>query len=110
MSAFDNTDDMKQALADVTNVQTNAKAGPPKDEAAHALARERGWNEPVAYDYATTNNAVDAKNMPNSNWAYMSRKYEWNDEFGEIGPAMPELEEELFRRETINRAGVKLEA
>ena len=42
-------------------------------------------------------------------WASNAVKYEWRDEYGDIGPAQPELEKQLFRDRFTNRAGSKLE-
>ncbi|MCJ1285908.1 hypothetical protein MMC26_005250 [Xylographa opegraphella] len=38
-------------------------------------------------------------------WASNAVKYEWNDEFGDVGPRHPELEKQLFRDQYTNRAG-----
>ena len=42
-------------------------------------------------------------------WASNAVKYEWNDEYGDVGPAHPELERQLFQDRYQNRAGEKLD-
>ena len=51
------TTDMAEALPEVTNHDSNGSApvANPKNEEAHKAAREHGWVEPSAYDYAAGN-------------------------------------------------------
>lgn len=42
-------------------------------------------------------------------WASNAAKYEWDDEYGDVGPAHPVLEKQLFRDRYIARAGQKLD-
>jgi len=42
-------------------------------------------------------------------WASNAVKYEWNDEYGDVGPAHPVLEKQLFKDRFIARAGKKLD-
>jgi hypothetical protein len=42
-------------------------------------------------------------------WASGAVKYEWQEEFGDIGPAHPELEAQLYRDQFINRSGIQFE-
>ena len=42
-------------------------------------------------------------------WASNAVKYEWNDEYGDVGPAHPVLEKQLFKDRFIARAGQKLD-
>lgn len=109
MDSFDVTD-MSNALKEVTNEQPNKKT-----EAA-AIAREKGWAEPEGYDYTKYNTvepletlAEDTEQGQLPEWAANAAKYEWSDEFGDIGPANVKLEEMLFRNEYINRTGLKFE-
>ncbi|MCJ1392912.1 hypothetical protein MMC18_005784 [Xylographa bjoerkii] len=107
---------MATPLADVTKAHTNTLGATT-------------WSsiKPVEYDYnmynATTREereAAEAKlaeRLSNTNitddeftadvplWASNAVKYEWNDEFGDVGPPHPELEKQLFRDRYINRAG-----
>ncbi|KAE8355115.1 P-loop containing nucleoside triphosphate hydrolase protein [Aspergillus coremiiformis] len=114
MDVFD-VSSIGTALQDVTDAQ-NAK----KAEAA-STAREKGWAKPEGYDYSKYN-AVPPLSKPGENtgpeqgqlpqefpqWAANAAKYEWKDEYGDVGPANPELEEMLFRSEFINRTGLKI--
>ncbi|WEW57452.1 ATP-binding RNA helicase [Emydomyces testavorans] len=77
---------------------------------AAALAREKGWAEPQRYDYAayTASYQPGEDPSPDSNapaWASTAAKYEWKDDYGDVGPRNEELEQVLFRDEYINRAG-----
>ncbi|KAI9374089.1 P-loop containing nucleoside triphosphate hydrolase protein [Aspergillus egyptiacus] len=104
---------MKDALTDVTNSQNT------KNLEASNIAREKGWVEPEGYDYQkyTAGQPVEKpvedfeqaqqeEALPQ--WAANAAKYEWNDEYGDVGPENPALEEQLFRNEFINRAGLKI--
>lgn len=42
-------------------------------------------------------------------WASNAMKYEWSDEYGDVGPSHPLLEKQLFRDRFIARAGQKLD-
>ena len=76
----------------------------PNAEAAQKVAREKGWTEPVPFEYAEL-----ANNKDHRDWAGIAVRYEWKDEYGDVGPAVPELEDQLFRGELIARAGAKLD-
>jgi hypothetical protein len=41
----------------------------------------------------------------NVNWLGNARKYEWKDEYGEVGERIPELEEDLFNSMAMVREG-----
>lgn len=96
-------------------------------------ARDAGWVERQTYDYAAytaganaspnaaPNAASDAAAHPGTgdgdeateqtkdvpSWASNAMKYEWSDEYGDVGPAHPELERQLFKNELLNRTGLK---
>lgn len=76
----------------------------PNAEAAQKVARDKGWTEPVPFEYAELANSKDHRD-----WAGIAVRYEWKDEYGDVGPAVPELEDQLFRGELIARAGAKLD-
>jgi ATP-dependent RNA helicase DDX3X len=107
--------DMGSALKDVPVNHNN------RDPAAANAAREKGWVEPEQYDYAKytagpplpkieEEGSFEAAGEPQDvpEWAHKAAKYEWKDEYGDVGPEIPELEEELFRSDFINRQGLKL--
>ncbi|EEH18325.1 hypothetical protein PABG_00888 [Paracoccidioides brasiliensis Pb03] len=79
------------------------------NEEAVALAREKGWAPPQHCDYdAYTGepkpaDGGDATELPG--WASSAARYEWKEEYGDVGPRNEELEEMLFRNELINRVG-----
>lgn len=124
MDSFD-VSDMNNAVHEVeTTGQTNSQVnGHNKmDAEAASLARAKGWAAPETYDYskyvAPTGPAapveqsefggepIAAEELPK--WAGNAAKYEWKDEYGDVGPEIPELEEMLFRNEFINRTGLKI--
>ncbi|KAF5670610.1 ATP-dependent RNA helicase [Fusarium heterosporum] len=49
------------------------------------------WTEPQAIDYSSM-----ATGNPDQTWGCNVRTYEWQDEYGDIGPKYPELELDLF--------------
>lgn len=107
--AFDTTD-MSNALADTTNAhnkEANTQAG---DSAARA--REQGWAQPEKYNYAAYNASTreELEAMESafelSDWASNAAKYEWKDEFGDVGPPHPELEHQLFKEGTGTHSGI----
>lgn len=107
MESFDVTD-ISNALKEVTGEKIN------KNVEATNLAREKGWVLPEQYDYTKYNSGsaekpeevTEQSEIPE--WAAKAAKYEWNDEFGDVGPPNKELEDMLFRNEFINRAGLKI--
>lgn len=110
MGSFD-VNDMNDALEDAA-----AQQGPMNADAA-AVAREKGWTAPQGYDYSKYSTTVPPLEKPEvgeevidlPEWAAKAAKYEWKDEFGDIGPPNPELEDMLFRNDWINRSGMKLD-
>ncbi|KAJ5820329.1 ATP-dependent RNA helicase ded1 [Penicillium riverlandense] len=83
-------------------METPAPAPPTTEDAARA-AQEAGWTKPIPFNYD-----IDTKEV--REWAAVAPKYEWKDEFGEVGPPVPELEDQLFRNDFITRVGYKLDA
>lgn len=82
---------------EANDVPTNTAAIGPKEEDL-AKARDAGWTERTAHDYTSGDaSAVD--------WAGAAAKYEWSDEYGEVGPEVPELERTLFGGEFQMRRG-----
>ncbi|KAL2831140.1 P-loop containing nucleoside triphosphate hydrolase protein, partial [Aspergillus cavernicola] len=100
----------RETLTDVTNAQRN------KNIEASNIAREKGWVVPEGYDYEKYNASLSAEKPTGEFeqeealpvWAANAAKYEWNDEFGDVGPENAELEVQLFRNEFINRTGLKI--
>lgn len=82
---------------------------------AVSAAREKGWTTPEQYDYEKYTSSVTPLgplqnggegNLPA--WAAQAAKYEWQDDYGDVGPQNPALEEQLYRGEYINRTGLKI--
>ncbi|OJD19505.1 hypothetical protein AJ78_00574 [Emergomyces pasteurianus Ep9510] len=102
-----------QGMAEaIDQVADSASASNLKVEAA-ALAREKGWAEPQRYDYDTYNAPSkpgdDAGLTDLPEWASNAAKYEWKEEYGDVGPRNDELEKMLFHNEYLNRAGNKFD-
>lgn len=98
------------ALKDVTKVANNIP--PAKNEEAHNLARERGWVEPQEFDYDAynaTGKAAATREAGQSEWAHSAEKYEWKEEYGDVGPPSAALEAQLFHSGFINRRGLKFD-
>jgi ATP-dependent RNA helicase DDX3X len=110
MSASD-TAELDIPIKDVTNQQNHTTM----NAEAAAVAREKGWVPPEKYDYSKYTTVAPGgpvegeANNEAPEWASNAAKYEWNEEYGDIGPPNPELEEMLFHNEYINRVGIKFE-
>ncbi|EEQ35187.1 DEAD-box protein 3 [Microsporum canis CBS 113480] len=81
----------------------------PGGEESAAMAREKGWVVPQRYNYEAynaLNKDMVADALP---WASNSAKYEWKEEYGDVGPPNEELEQMLFKDEYIPRVGKLLE-
>lgn len=66
-------------------------------------AATRGWTEPVAFEYQQYNDKDFTE------WAGNATRYEWKDEYGDVGPRNEELEKQLFQAEYLARAGQRLD-
>ena len=103
-------EDVATALNDVSKVANNTT--PAKNEEAHALARDKGWVEPQEFDYDAYNASGKAKGtdqVAKGDWSHNAERYEWKEEYGDVGPPSAELEAQLFRSEFINRQGLKFD-
>jgi ATP-dependent RNA helicase DDX3X len=80
---------------------------PPTSEAATETplygAAPGQWSAPVAFDYESFNEAGFTE------WAGNAVRYEWKDEYGDVGPRNEELEKQLFQVDFISRAGHRLD-
>ena len=61
-------------------------------EQDQANAREAGWVEQTKFDYG----AYQASGGRDGEWFGESKRYEWKEEYGDVGPPVPELERTLF--------------
>ncbi|KAK4495052.1 hypothetical protein PRZ48_013379 [Zasmidium cellare] len=58
-------------------------------------ARDQGWTETTAFDY----DAFVRQGGNNADWYGAGEVYEWSEDYGDVGPEIPELERILFGRE-----------
>ena len=96
-------------LADITKQVNNLMT---QSEAAQR-AKESNWTEPQKFDYdlykadnkdrergaAAAAPAEDDEPNDDPTWAANATKYEWKDEYGEVGPAHEALERQLFSKD-----------
>lgn len=101
----ENVGGIENALVDVTNFSNTPALVEyvPRNADAARDAREQGWNVPQPYDYQ------NYERKETGDWAGVAARYEWKDEYGDVGPPNAELEKELFESEFIPRVGLHLE-
>lgn len=90
------------ALSDVTNKIGNVQV----NGAALDRVKEAKWGAPQGFNYTKYNAGPRDQTAPASepdqpqedasDWAANAAKYEWNDDYGDIGPDHKELENILF--------------
>ncbi|QDS68158.1 hypothetical protein FKW77_010359 [Venturia effusa] len=113
------TGELEAALSVASKIKPEQNyVGAPKDkEEAETQAREHGYSAPVPYDYsaygaqATTNGGEGGDMLaPNTVGSGITTakavRYEWKDEYGDVGPKIPELEDKLFDSEFRMEAGI----
>lgn len=106
---MDSYDDVIDALRDVTNnpdeipAEDDNAQSPGDNEKSDVGPHEAGWTEPVPYSYDSFNDGTFA------DWDGMAPRYEWKDEYGDIGPRNEELEKQLFNDEFMPRAGLRFD-
>lgn len=99
-------------LADVTNKVSNVQV----NEEARERVKEANWGAQHEYDYAKYTAGPRDKAAPASeqgqqqgdapDWAANAAKYEWDEEYGDIGPEHEELKQMLFGDEHKMAKGV----
>ena len=96
----------------------------PDIEEGRARVRDNNWPKAVRYDYSVYNVKPEDEDIsmeclgekssaePNNgpDWLHNAAKYEWDEKFGEVGPEVPELEEQLFNSKHIVRRGNDIQA
>lgn len=115
-----NIGDMAEALPTTEDVVAeDAPQGPTYRYVAANTEKknpqEIGWVPKQGYDYDTYNKSskelYDEGLAPGGlgaqDWASNAAKYEWNDEYGDVGPRFPELEAQLFGSEHRMRTGIE---
>ena len=93
----------EQALSDMTNTLLAAQISDNKhmNKEAAQKARDHGWAAQQKFDYES----YVSREADPSTWASNAQKYEWKDEYGDVGPEHKELEEILFKNQHIVRKG-----
>ena len=97
-------------LAEVTTSMGNTTLD---NEAATQRLREHGWVEREKYDYESYNAGTREerealeKTHEVPAWASNAAKYEWKDDYGDVGPEHPQLEAMLFREEHRMQTGIE---
>jgi ATP-dependent RNA helicase DDX3X len=104
----DTTGDVEAASTTTSKVIPEQNfIGAPKDkEEAESKAREHNWPDKVPYDYSSYQPGAAAAKIDEiadllapltiAGAAVSAARYEWKDEFGDVGPEIPQLEEILF--------------
>lgn len=108
---MDSWGEVDDALQDVTNKpdepvadnHDNDEQAPAEVDKPVRNPREAGWTEPVPFRYESWNN------KDYTGWASAAARYEWKDEYGDVGPRNEELEKQLFGGEFMSRAGHRFE-
>ena len=107
---------------------TATTSSTPFDGAATGKTpQEHGWTTKIKYDYDTYNKSTkelsDAQGaisggdevddavggVKPGDWASNAATYEWEDEFGDVGPRFPELEKQLFGSDNHVRRGINFQ-
>ena len=107
--------EVAEALPDVNVHGATAVATVPETATAESKnPQEHGANAIDYSVYVKSNNpelAVAMGDGPlgveSGAWASNSAIYEWNDDFGDVGPEYPDLEKQLFGGEFRMRTGIE---
>lgn len=67
--------------------------------------KDAGWIETTAFNYED----FQRTDGDDADWHGAAQVYEWSDEYGDVGPEVPELEKMLFGGEFQMRRGEHLE-
>lgn len=97
-----------QALAEIANGVKELKLD---KEAAALKAKEYGFVAPEAYNYTAYNEDKKPANVGADEplWLSEAVRYEWDDEYGEVGPRHEELEKMLFHDENRMKRGALIQ-
>ncbi|KAI9740077.1 MAG: hypothetical protein M1818_004828 [Claussenomyces sp. TS43310] len=98
----------------MSSTEAEGAANPDKSGAAETRdPQAAGWVVKQAYDYTSYNKTpkelseeAASSGIVRPGWAANAAKYEWEDEYGDIGPVVPELEATLFGSEHHVRHGI----
>ena len=104
----DTTADTNNATTDGNTFDMAALAGclSEAERAEHrARARDAGWVETVPVDYNVQQTTRDDEH---AHYLQNSAVYEWDDEYGDVGLEIPELEQDLFGGDFRVRQGTHM--
>ncbi|KAF2752277.1 DEAD-domain-containing protein [Sporormia fimetaria CBS 119925] len=75
------------------------------------MMREKGWNDPMPYNYEAGGIITEPSGDQSAEPAWLCNAvvYQFDDEYGEVGPPDKELEAVLFQGEHIARAGTRIQ-
>ena len=89
----------------VQPVRAEQTAQQPSREEDLARARAAGWRERSIFNYAV----FQRMGGNDGNWLGQAQGYDWRDEYGEVGPQVPELEAKLFGGESKMKKGDRID-
>jgi hypothetical protein len=77
-----------------------------------ARAKDAGWNNPIPFNYETVvgGEVVPDETRDNASWLADAATYVWDDDFGDVGEANPDLEKMLFEDQNVQRVGHSIKA
>jgi ATP-dependent RNA helicase DDX3X len=85
-----------------------------QQELAEKLERVKaaGWNNTIAIANETVGSGAvpEDPGLDDAPWLCNAVVYQWDDDYGEIGPENPKLEEELFYGQHLMKAGNRIKA
>lgn len=70
---------------------------------AEKVSELKDWVKPVAYDYARFGGGAGINET--DTWGASGHRYEWLEEYGDVGPKVPELELMLYGPENRTSQG-----
>lgn len=95
-------------IANSTTEHDTSGAAPPAEAEDNAMfetqVKEAGWGSKVPIDYDILKQAGGDY----AQWHAVSGVYEWKEEFGEVGPEVPQLEVQLYGGEHRMRQGTHI--
>lgn len=113
MAEWDTSGPADTGLADAGN--GNANPIQPGGQRNHTMLKEaidKGWSEGKAFNYAPTSSDPAPSGQPDVQvpaWAHNAAKYEYKEEYGDVAPRLPKLEEELFGSELRITKGIQFD-
>lgn len=75
-------------------------------------AKDAGWMNRIPFNYETVvgGEAPPDETYASAPWLSDAAVYEWNDEYGEVGPENPQLEKMLYEDPNMMRVGGAIKA